>query len=355
MASHEQEISQAITRIALAGDGAVLGLGLAVIAIRTWLKYNSNSKALAKVQATPVSRIRDLRMLLSDDKGTEQLVMVRGEVQPTAFAEATHGEGVLTTPNSGDEAVIFLKSQTCLYNEWRGLFGWSSDLRSLFGGSLKEQVTLSMRKVPFVLIESEGLQKFSHVHINLDNSRHPLPLTTVYHNLQPVDATPYTVFQAIFGRGYPVGLLDEEKILAPGKQITAIGHLHKTQNGQPGIKSCKSLPHFLTYLTKDQLVEELAIGKAVLFWSGIVISTVAIGVLTYAAFRNWRRFIEYWKRRRQAQLPTVEPNISNGVDDESGELPDGELCVVCLMRRRRCAFIPCGHLVCCSRCVASIR
>ena len=43
--------------------------------------------------------------------------------------------------------------------EWRGLFGWNSDLRALFGDSLKEKVVFSMRKVPFVLIESEGRQK----------------------------------------------------------------------------------------------------------------------------------------------------------------------------------------------------
>ncbi|KAH9320579.1 hypothetical protein KI387_015218 [Taxus chinensis] len=354
MASHEQEISQAILRVALAGDGVVLGLGLAVIAIKTWFKFSSNSKALTKIQSTPVSRIADLRSLLSDDDRSrtrdhdacEQLVIVRGEVQPATIADGKQSDGVLTTPNSGDNAVIFLKSQTCLYNEWRGLFGWSADWRALFGGALKEQVTTSMRKVPFVLIEKEGWLKFNRVHINLDDSRHPLPLTTVYHHLQPVDASPYTVFQAIFGRGYPVGLLDEEKILAPGKEITAIGHLHLTQDGHPVIKSCKSLPYFLSYLTKDQLVEEIAIVKTVLFWSGIALSSAAIGVLSYSAFR----LIEYWKRWRQARLPREEPNMSNAVDDESGEVPDGELCVVCLMRRRRSAFIPCGHLVCCSRC-----
>ena len=35
---------------------------------------------------------------------------MRGEVQPTALVEGTHGDGVLRTPNSGDKAVVFLKS-----------------------------------------------------------------------------------------------------------------------------------------------------------------------------------------------------------------------------------------------------
>eukprot|EP01018_Ginkgo_biloba_P007931 Gb_38210 [translate_table: standard] len=363
MASHDQEISQAITRIALAGDGAVLGLGLAVVAIRTWFKFHTHSKALNKIQQTPVSHIPDLRSLVPEqdgDKGnrtgdheqSESLVIVRGKVQTKAFAES-HGrnqnDGVLTAHNAGDKAVILEKTQTCLYNEWRGLFGWTSDWRALFGGSLKEQVTSSIRKVPFVLVENGGLRHLNYVHINLDESRHPLPLTTVYHQLHPVQASPYTVFQAVFGRGYPVGLLDEEKILPPGKDITAVGFLSLAHDGTPVIKSCKWLPYFLSDLTKDQLVEEIAIGKTVLFWSGIVVSTAAIGILIYAAFRNWHRWQE-WRHRRQAQQPREDPTLTNGTDDESGEVPDGELCVVCLLRRRRSAFIPCGHHVCCPRC-----
>jgi hypothetical protein len=41
-----------------------------------------------------------------------------------------------------------------------------------------------------------------------------------------------------------VGLLDEEKILPLGKDITAVGVL-SFKNGIPEIKSCKDLPYFL--------------------------------------------------------------------------------------------------------------
>lgn len=129
MASHDREISQAITRIALAGDGAVLGIGLAAIAVRTWFKFQSHSKALQSIQHTPVSHIADLRSLLPpplehggdsenrtcDPQQAEPLVIVRGRVQPTAFVESggrNEGEGVLMTHNSGDKAVIFEKTQT---------------------------------------------------------------------------------------------------------------------------------------------------------------------------------------------------------------------------------------------------
>ena len=129
MASHDREISQAITRIALAGDGVVLGLGLAVIAVRTWFKFHSHSKALQSIQHTPVSHIADLRSLLPppqeyggdsgnqthDPAQAQPLVIVRGKVQPTTSVESSgknEGEGVLMTHNSGDKAVIFEKTQT---------------------------------------------------------------------------------------------------------------------------------------------------------------------------------------------------------------------------------------------------
>ena len=41
-----------------------------------------------------------------------------------------------------------------------------------------------------------------------------------------------------------VGLLDEEKILQLGKDITAVG-VCSLKDGIPEIKSCKDLPYFL--------------------------------------------------------------------------------------------------------------
>ena len=41
-----------------------------------------------------------------------------------------------------------------------------------------------------------------------------------------------------------VGLLDEEKILPLGKEITAVG-VCSLKNGNPEIQSCNDLPYFL--------------------------------------------------------------------------------------------------------------
>jgi hypothetical protein len=35
----------------------------------------------------------------------------------------------------------------CIYNEWKGFLGWTSELRAIFGRSLKEQETTLLRTV----------------------------------------------------------------------------------------------------------------------------------------------------------------------------------------------------------------
>jgi E3 ubiquitin-protein ligase MUL1 len=42
-----------------------------------------------------------------------------------------------------------------------------------------------------------------------------------------------------------VGLLDEEKILPLGREITAVGVVNMSSDGSPVIKSCNHLPVFL--------------------------------------------------------------------------------------------------------------
>jgi len=44
---------------------------------------------------------------------------------------------------------------------------------------------------------------------------------------------------------FQVGLLDEEKILPVGAEITAVGELHSAPDGTPVVKSSKRLPIFL--------------------------------------------------------------------------------------------------------------
>jgi E3 ubiquitin-protein ligase MUL1 len=254
-------------------------------------------------------------------------------------------------------------------------------------------------QVPFVLVESEA-HRHPHrqgeavfVHVNMDGSQHSLPLVTVFYQLHPVPASSYTFLQAMFGRRYPVcnclltiaytilctllflipfqviqhlmtipvslqvGLLDEEKILPLGREITAVGVVNTSSDGSPVIKSCNHLPVFLTQYTRDQLLAELSNGTKVLFWMGIAFSTVAAGVLCYSIVKNWAK----WKQRqqRQQQRPQQDDEARHTMSTEeepenSGDIPDEDLCVVCLLRRRQAAFIQCGHRVCCVPCAQRV-
>lgn len=214
-----------------------------------------------------------------------------------------------------------------------------------------------------MLVESEA-HRHPHrqgeavfVHVNMDGSQHSLPLVTVFYQLHPVPASSYTFLQAMFGRRYPVGLLDEEKILPLGREITAVGVVNTSSDGSPVIKSCNHLPVFLTQYTRDQLLAELSNGTKVLFWMGIAFSTVAAGVLCYSIVKNWAK----WKQRqqRQQQRPQQDDEARHTMSTEeepenSGDIPDEDLCVVCLLRRRQAAFIQCGHRVCCVPCAQRV-
>lgn len=216
----------------------------------------------------------------------------------------------------------------------------------------REQQSSFLRSVPFVLVEDGNWPNSGFVQVSLDELTHPLPLTTVYQRIHLYQATTYTYFQLIFGNRYPVALLDEEKILSVGKEITAVG-ICRTNKGALEIRSCPELPCYLSDKTKDGIEEDLAIDTRILFWSGIVLGTLSIGILSYALARNWWRWKDWRQRRRQTQELRNEIHIQSSGDEE-GDIPDGQLCVICLMRQRRSAFFPCGHLVCCPQCALSV-
>lgn len=331
-------------------DSAVaVGIALACAAVRALLKYRSDSAALTKIRTAPSLQIGDLRSLLSKEQSESRdeppLVFVRGTVGVKSIVEGGIGKSlrpnVLFSQESGDKAVIIQRMQTCFYNEWRGFFGWIHDYRAILGESMNKQETTSMRMVPFILVEGDRW-----LNVNLHGSKHPLPLTSVYHHLQPIYASPYTFLQAFLGFKYPVGMLDEEKILPFGKEISAVG-ICSLNDGVPEIKSCKELPYFLSEMTKDQMVLDLVVNTKALLWSGIILGSISIGLLGYAVVRNWRK----WKEWRQPRVRAIEQVEA---DEETDNVPDNELCVVCLMRRRIFAFVPCGHLVCCDRCAIRI-
>ncbi|XP_068659496.1 E3 ubiquitin-protein ligase SPL2 isoform X2 [Aristolochia californica] len=328
MSSYDQAVAATLTQIALAYDGAFVGMTLAIAAIKTILKYRSSSSALARIRRAPSPKSAvDGKWMGFRDK-------------------------VLVSEETGERAVIVQRTQTCLYNEWRGLIWLTYDLRTLFGRHRKKHQSTSLRMVPFVLTTRETEPESDCVIVNLNGSNHPLPLTTIYNQMHPVQASAFTFLQAVFGHGYPVGLLDEQKILPVGQEVTAVG-ICRSQDGVLEIKSSKEIPYFLSEMTKDQMEVELAVNIKTLLWSGVVLGMLSFGILGYSLLRNWARW-KQWRHRRQHVQEQQSVLPENSGEDEAGDVPDGELCVICLMTRRRSAFVPCGHLVCCPRCALSV-
>ncbi|GAB2220040.1 hypothetical protein Droror1_Dr00007682 [Drosera rotundifolia] len=365
MSARDQAVAALIRQAALAGDGAVLGVALAYVAVRTFIRFASTSYAARLIRAAPSIAVSDLRSLLSGSDGdgdgdggaAAKLVVVRGAVEAKSAVDGSWKNlwpDVLGSKESSAKGVVIQRTQSCIYNEWRGLFGWTPDLRGVLARSFKEQESSSTRVVPFILTDSNSEHPLlEYVVVNLDGSRHPMPLTTVYHHMQPISASPYTVLQALFGHDYPIGLLDEEKILPLGKEVTAVGFCY-TKNGILEIKSSRDLPYFLSELTQDQMVIELSYKTKILLWSGLIFGSLAVCVLGFSVMRNWSKWKAWRARRTSRQRRDDAQLIREEEDEDSGEVPDGQLCVICLMRRRRAAFVPCGHLVCCHRCALSV-
>ncbi|XP_068324106.1 E3 ubiquitin-protein ligase SPL2-like isoform X1 [Pyrus communis] len=368
MPSLDQILTSLVSE-ALSFNGPIVGVALAYAAVRTLQTFSSYSSALRKIRNTPSVKVSDLRSILAFDQVDQsdaKLVFVRGTVEAKS--------GVL--PPQGTKAVLVQRSQLCVFRDWMALFGWRSDDRrkkllglprsdigaywKALGRALSQPGSRSLQKFPFILVDGGGgSQKSSSdfVSVNVDGSRHPLPLTTVYRHFHPVDASLYSSVKTLLGHEYPASVLEQVKILPLGKEISAVG-LCSFKNGVPEVKSCKDFPYFLSEMSKDQMVVDLTAHTQLLLFTGIVLGSVSIGVLGYFVARNWNRW-KMWKQQRRLlqAIRASESNVETQVQgaDAEDEVPRHQLCVVCHTSRRQYAFIPCGHLLCCQSCSALVK
>lgn len=129
MSVHDQAAVAVLSQLALAADGAVLGLALSYIAIRTIIKFKSTSSALHKVKIAPSVNVSDLRSVLSTspDSDTDsnavtvtdenpKLVIVRGVVETKSVVNGNwKKQNVLVSHESNEKAVILQRTQTVYY------------------------------------------------------------------------------------------------------------------------------------------------------------------------------------------------------------------------------------------------
>ncbi|KAM1052756.1 hypothetical protein ACFX2J_000342 [Malus domestica] len=234
----DQILISLVPELAFSFDSPIVGVTLAYAAVRTLQKFSSYSSALRKIHNAPSVKVSNVRSIIAFDQlgqSDAKLVIVRGTVEAKSVF---HGRwnvfksGVV--PPQGTKAVLVHRSQM----------------------------------FRFILVDRGGARKSSSgfVSVNVDGSRHPLPLTTVYRYVHPVDASPYSSLKTHFGHEYPASVLDEVKILPLGKEISAVG-LYSFKNGEPEIKSCKDLPYFLSEMSKDQMVVDLTLHAKILLWT----------------------------------------------------------------------------------------
>ncbi|CAH2033520.1 unnamed protein product [Thlaspi arvense] len=292
MSSSDRAFITLLSDVALSFDGAILGVTLAFGAVRAVIKYASTSAALNKIKDAPEVSVSDLRSLIpasedqsgTRDHGNQRIVLVRGTVKPKFTGDGSNKNNVLISPETGDKALIIQRTQTYTYSGWKTLFQLSNGHRFLLERSMPKQGADFMRMVPFVIAEKNQRSQSSFVVVNMDGARQPLPLTTVYNRLQPLNSSPFAFLQVLFFPEYPVALLDVEKILPPERDLTAVG-ICSFHNGVPEIKSCQDLPYFLSEMTKDRMIKDLMDQTRVLLWSGVIMGCLSAGILGFAAVR----------------------------------------------------------------------
>ncbi|KAF5776844.1 hypothetical protein HanXRQr2_Chr12g0528741 [Helianthus annuus] len=122
MSVHDQAAVAVLSQVALAADGAVLGLALSYIAVRSVIKYKTTSFALNKVKKAPSVSVSDLRSVLSNSSehdadtsssSDEKLVIVRGVVETKSAVNGNwKKQNILVSHESNEKAVILQRTQT---------------------------------------------------------------------------------------------------------------------------------------------------------------------------------------------------------------------------------------------------
>ncbi|PIA34279.1 hypothetical protein AQUCO_03800101v1 [Aquilegia coerulea] len=346
-------------------DGLITSaIALGFLAVLKFWDFHSYSSALSKLRDARTVSVSGLRHLLSCSTEKNHLVVVHGFVQAEPKRCFSLQPNILesSTASGKTQGVVLLKTQArSVYHAWKGP---SMGCTSYLGG-----VSTSITKVPsFLLAGRKGSDSSSDcVTVNLSALNHDhLPLTTIFDQLSSPNATCFTLplpVKSLLGHAYPFGLclqekflplnfawyhpgLLEEKILPLGKEISVVG-IGTSEYGNVEIKPCDELPYFLSDLTKDQMIGELAQKTNYLLLSAIFFGSLSLAVIAYAVMIGCQRFEEKTQQRRQVQqqMTQVQQSLRNDVVEEGMEaLPEGLSCVVCITRGRRAVFEPCSFL-----------
>uniref|UniRef100_A0A8C4R489 RING-type E3 ubiquitin transferase n=1 Tax=Eptatretus burgeri TaxID=7764 RepID=A0A8C4R489_EPTBU len=169
-----------------------------------------------------------------------------------------------------------------------------------------------------------------------------LDLETSFQCFHPAATPTFVSFVGQLVSGVrPKGILEMERILKPGTQLTAIGEL-SLENGLSGSMRLgpprSSLPYLLRSSDYETVVEEWE--QKVRYWNmWRALAGLALGLLL--GWLGWRAVRRWWAKRALRKVFVTEESIASP-------------CVVCISSRRSCIFLDCGHVCCCVSCADAL-
>ncbi|XP_059642469.1 E3 ubiquitin-protein ligase SPL2-like isoform X2 [Cornus florida] len=228
----------------------VFGVGTGLIA---WIAHRAsvnNSETLEKVRSIPTVRISDLRSILPNGHRSKR-VFVRGVVQPKPSDSQKANPNVLHSAETGQEAIVVKRRQTCIYKE----------------KVIKEEKKQDSDLKPTTKEETREWEE---------------TVSSTYRKNVDVKAD----------------MLTEERIFPVGEVINAVGAC-SLENGVPVIRPCNTLPKFLTYYSKDSLVKELSDSVESSIATSGIFKGLSTCLLSYAAADFlYHKFYEYMQKKR---------------------------------------------------------
>ncbi|CAI5479902.1 unnamed protein product [Closterium sp. Yama58-4] len=216
---------------------------------------------------------------------------------------------------------------------------------------------LFRKSIPFSLAETTH-PSAPRVDISLEGVTQPLPLHTVFshvHKTHPSWGS--AVLHVLIGKDLLLGLRTDERVLPINHDLTAVGHVRFGSNGRPAIFASPKLPYFLISDTKEGMLQRLNREWRMLLGWCLFLSAAAVGLVGFALWREASHVRALAASTLELERSLAHISGDGDADEEvvGEEVQSGERCVVCLHRKRKAVFVPCGHRVCCVSCSRVVR
>lgn len=292
-----------------------------------------------------VSRLRELASILAQGDGEEPVVVgVHGRVGSNS---------PLTGPRSNMRCVVLEETAEQYFMRQSDSGAWVQE----------SLVTLqSSREAPWHLEDATG-----KVSIVGARSGAGLELSVASQVFEP-NGRSLVRGTLDYLQGFKVlGTKRVERVLPVGAALTAVGEAVADGKGGISIQRPAKGPFFVTHRSLDQLIAALGAWSRLYRWLSVGCTAYGVYLLVGHAIRHLLR-----RRRPRGRIAgpgaprafaPPPPREGTGADNSSTALLKGadssstansDLCIICLEKRYDAAFVPCGHMCCCTDCARKV-